>query len=569
MFAHITNNLDVAVSVVAVCVVSLTVPSQYWSVKYICSDIGLFLFAIFAYWVMWRFKRDRDRPKKGCQEACTASILESPVDESELELSAQVASEVVEVIKAEVPQFDVSSQMVVMQKYANERNIAGTMRTFRLIKKNGVPPTSQMYNIVLQAWINCGNVQAAEDLMEEITGAGLADETTYNLLIKVLVATRSLDKANAFFKDMKKASLTPSVGIFDNLLSGFARERRFNESLALLEEMHAGGVLPSNDTLNNIVRLLNGSRNIDQSLARIQQLLLKYNIDAASAASPVPVAMPRLAAVISQTEESKTTCCAHEMQITGSMSQIKAVRKTLKQHGLLDNTESDCSPLDGHWETDHGLTVIVEGKLVRWSAQRASKLSFTNKERTRCTMSLYGEATNGRLVSPATSPHASKSLVWENGDVWQSYEGRVIGQDTFFSQCMTKMVRDQFQDLQYQARSSAMLKCVSRQALNIPVMLEQSIVEFLGNDLYYVRVRFESKSNPSKKVSNDDDDLGPLPFEEEQDTCNAISLRHPRVGLRHCWAEKSDNSYGQRTLVNGQEVNEDDFSRHVQYVCWA
>jgi len=116
----------------------------------------------------------------------------------------------------------------------------------------------------------------------------------------------------------------------------------------------------------------------------------------------------------------------------------------------------------------------------------------------------------------------------------------------------------------YSARAKASLRCVSKQALGLPSILDDTISQFLGNDLYYIRVQFESKWNPS---ALDEDEL-PL-TEADNDICGSLSRRHPRVGLRHCWAERDANKCGQRTLVNGEEVDENAFSRHVRAVQWA
>lgn len=397
--------------------------------------------------------------------------------------------------------------------------------------------------------------------------AGMADEKSYQILIKVLVSSRAIDKAHELFKKMRKSSIRPSVATCNDLLSGFARQSRLSQGMSLLEEMHAEKINASTDTLNIMVKLMNESRNIDQRFARVRNILSKYNLDALAAPAP------RLAAVVAQADGVKAAPCAHEVQITGTLSQIKAVRKTLKQHGFLDNDEKGCSPLDGHWETDHGLTVIIENKIVRWSAQRASKLRFTREDRSACVLTLYGEPTNGRLVEPAMHADATKSIIWDNGDVWHSFDGRIIGKDSFHGQTMSKTLRDEKQDECYRARSDALLKCVSKQALGVDAMLESTLSQYLGNDLYYVRVQFESKWNPTKKAASFDDDddfdMPPLDSEVQEDACHAISRRHPCVGLRHCWAEKNANICGQRTLVNGEEVDEDCFSRHVRAVCWA
>jgi hypothetical protein len=247
------------------------------------------------------------------------------------------------------------------------------------------------------------------------------------------------------------------------------------------------------------------------------------------------------------------------VQITGSLASVKAVRRTLKQNGFFDKNNSVAgiaSPLDGHWETEHGLTVIIEGKMVRWSRQRASKLRFTRPDRRACVLTIYGEPSQGKLLPSALVPGATKSLQWDNGDVWHSHEGRAIGPVMLCSQSMTKASRDECQHVAYRARSSAVLKCVSPKCLHLPVALEEIIKEFLGNDSYYFQVCFTSDWNPACMDA----------IEAEADIFAFISRRHAHVGLRHCWAEKSAGCCGQRTLVNGEEVDEDCFNRHIKAV---
>lgn len=249
--------------------------------------------------------------------------------------------------------------------------------------------------------------------------------------------------------------------------------------------------------------------------------------------------------------------CTHEVNATGTLAQIKALRRTFKQQGFMDQEASDAWPLNGHWETEHGLTVIIEGKMVRWSRQRASKLTFTRKDRRTCMLGVYGEPTPGKLVSPqATNPGATRALKWGNGDVWHSYDGHNLGKNTVYSQTLSKTLRDDMQDDAYRSQADAMIKRVSKHRLGMPAFLEGIVVQFLGNDMYYVRVQFSSKWNPACKC----DDSDPT----EIDLFDSLSRRHPRVGLRHCWAEERAGCCGQRTLVNGEEVSEDILSRHTK-----
>jgi hypothetical protein len=292
-------------------------------------------------------------------------------------------------------------------------------------------------------------------------------------------------------------------------------------------------------------------RSTDDSLSRIRNIILKYDF-----VSRMPCSMPRLAAVVLQAERMANISHTHEIQILGTLARVKAARRTLKQDGFLDRHENVAWPLDGLWETEHGLTVTIEGKMVRWSRQRASRLRLVGPDRRQCLLTIYGELSQGRLVSPGLVPGATKSLQWNNGDVWHAYEGQTIGPISLCSQSMTKTTRDASEDLAHRARARAILKCVSSQGLCIPECLEDTILQFFGSTLYCFQMKFESTWNPSCM------DL----HEAEEDICVSLSRRHPRIGLRHCWAEQKVELCGQRTLVNGDEVDEECFNRHIEVV---
>merc|ERR1719401_3141695 len=322
--------------------------------------------------------------------------------------------------------------------------------------------------------------------------------------------------------------------------------------------MHAEGIQPDNFTLNIIARLFNSSRDTSQNFYRIRQLAHKYDHELLLLAC-----LPRLAAVVLKAEQASNKSLTHEVCIIGSLARVKAARRSLKQDGFFDKDHDPAWPMDGHYETAHGAIVFIEGKMVRWSRKRASRLRFTGTDRRACLLSVNGELCRGELLSPGLVPGAAKSLRWNNGDVWHAYEGRTLGPITVSltvsAQTMSKTSRDAAQDASCRARSEAILKCVSKQGLRLPSHLEVSLKQFFGGDLYKFQVCFESKYNPSRMT----------PREAEADLWASISRCHPRVGLRHCWAERSVRGVGQRTLVNGEEVCEDHFNNHIRAVRMA
>jgi len=481
------------------------------------SDILMFASAMVAFAVLHQMKKSSAHGKITCKEASVAAdkgcafAKESLVSE---EVTPQIEPQPQQVrhqcnsqpeqcqvrhqpnvqpkqqpdiVKIEQPLaivkvFSVSEHVALMKKYAAERNIKKTLCTFQLIKQSGSDLTSSMYNTVMQAWIKCGNVWAAEDLMEEVKTAGMADETSYLIIIKALLMIRDLEKAKGVLQDMGAAGIAPSAAAFDELMRGFARGGLFKEGITLLNEMYDAGVRPSGFTLDTIADLLNSARKVNINCADMRQTLIKYGLQPKDMLIADPSEIPRLVSVIFQAEFfGRAAAYVHAVEIKGSLVHLEAVRRTLRQYGCWDpqQTTNDACSLDYKWAIDQQLDVSIDDRQTS-------------------------------LLSPS----------------------------------MTKTLRDAGQDKAYQTRTTAVLACVSKNGMNLPACVENILTPYLGNDLYYLHMYFESQT-------------------PRADIFDAISCRHPRVGVRHCFAKANIRSCGQRTLANGDEIDEACFNRHL------
>jgi len=180
------------------------------------------------------------------------------------------------------------------------------------------------------------------------------------------------------------------------------------------------------------------------------------------------------------------------IRISGGYSQVKAARRALARRGFLKKSNDGRFPLNGHWETMHGMSVIVEGKLVRWSPKRASRLVFNSVRRDRCSLSLYGETAIGSLVTSIT-PGGHKIMRWSNGDEWYSTGGCSVAGTAILCHSMTKVQRDAVQDEASRAQAAANLRLVARSGLPLPLECLEHVVEFTGSSTYYVDVHFDTK----------------------------------------------------------------------------
>jgi len=225
----------------------------------------------------------------------------------------------------------------------------------------------------------------------------------------------------------------------------------------------------------------------------------------------------------------------NSVHISGSFSQVRAARRTLKKYGTMDSFDCSRFPLNGHWKTEHGLVVVIEKKTVRWTPQRASRLHFTGVDRCSCSLSMYGEAVQGRLVTDLI-PGIAKSLTWSNGTVWHSIDGSIVGQATMLSQTMTDITRDSSCDEVIRSRAAAALTLVSKNGLHLPVDCLHDVMQCIGSTTYSVQLRFRSNEKP------------PWTAAEESDFLSRLAQHHPLCQICHEWSDENQGSRGQRII---------------------
>lgn len=443
------------------------------------ADIAMFLTAMLVYWILHHVKSGALQRKTSGKESCDQ---ECPSDSSDLTVyiqPKQAVSTKQEAIpcgtnsaphhpklqahhKSKVSQqkpvlkikpFNVTEELSLMRNHAASRNIKETLQAFRLIQQNKEPVTSAMHNTVLQAWINCGNIWAAENCLEEMTEAGLVDETSFVILVKALLPIGDIEKARALLEEMKEKVPLPSAATMDELLLSFARAGLLHDGISLLKHMHTVGVAPTAATLCAIAKLVNGARFITERSHELAEVLSKFTFDSKcvdEVSQKYPSELPGLVDLVFQSEEMGAKICIHGVEIKGSLSEIDGLCVTLKQHDF--KSMLGASPLE--------------------------------------------------------------------------------------------VQRDAQQDVAKRAQVAGALRAVSRQGLGLPWNVEEVMLQYLGSEVHFLRLNFQSNSMRAPMVDE-------------------LSCRHPRLGFRHCWVKAGFGTCGQRTISNGEEIDESSFNRHI------
>merc|ERR1719163_1993114 len=76
----------------------------------------------------------------------------------------------------------------------------------------------------------------------------------------------------------KNINISPDEHTYNTVINGCARQGRYDQGVALLEEMCKCGVAPSNFTLSVLVKLASRSRKVDKAFELCETLAKKYNL---------------------------------------------------------------------------------------------------------------------------------------------------------------------------------------------------------------------------------------------------------------------------------------------------
>jgi pentatricopeptide repeat protein len=158
------------------------------------------------------------------------------------------------------------------------------MALYDEMRSRGIACNNIAYNTMLNAFAHCGAMHRVPQLLEDMKCADPPvepDVVTFSTIVKGYCASGNLDKGLHLLQEMRKGDkLAHDEVMYNSLLDGCARERRGDEALRLLDDMHDSGVAPSNCTLSILVRLLGRTRRLPQAFAMVETLCSEHGIRA-------------------------------------------------------------------------------------------------------------------------------------------------------------------------------------------------------------------------------------------------------------------------------------------------
>ena len=151
-------------------------------------------------------------------------------------------------------------------------------RAFQLFQeyKEINKPDQIIYNCLLDACVNAGDIKKAHELLQEMRlniDTIKLDEITYNTLIKGCGKTKKLADAIFFFEEMKKSGICPNRITYNSLIDTYVKAGKMNEGWRFYEEMIKNNITADNFTYSIIINGIKTNHTNKEELSKALNLL--------------------------------------------------------------------------------------------------------------------------------------------------------------------------------------------------------------------------------------------------------------------------------------------------------
>jgi len=202
-----------------------------------------------------------------CEEAC--DIYEKDFAPAGIQpdahLSEVLMKAAVKTGKGDLAQtlFDKAPSDASASKYVAEiklcsrkRDLRGALGVFNKMKGSGIPLNTLVYNCLLDACVQCGDLAGALEHFEQMKKMDFVDVVSYNTVLKAYLGLSKIEEAQKLLKEMAARGLPANKVTYNELLHArvLAKDRR--GMWALLDEMRSCGVKANAVTCSILLKSL-------------------------------------------------------------------------------------------------------------------------------------------------------------------------------------------------------------------------------------------------------------------------------------------------------------------------
>lgn len=132
------------------------------------------------------------------------------------------------------------SYSVLLKGYGRARKLNTVKKTLGVMRQQGVKFDNVTYNTAVDAFVRCGELSAARELVEDKEYAGLRDTRTFNTLLKGLAREGRVEEAFSVRDDICALGLVPNEVTQNSLVDACVIVGDFDAAMRLADEMAPG-----------------------------------------------------------------------------------------------------------------------------------------------------------------------------------------------------------------------------------------------------------------------------------------------------------------------------------------
>ncbi|KAK3437012.1 hypothetical protein EUGRSUZ_C01810 [Eucalyptus grandis] len=135
----------------------------------------------------------------------------------------------------------------------------------------------KLLEILLDSLCKEGHVRVASQYFSDTRGLNsnwIPSIRVYNILLNGWLRSKNLECAEAFWAEMKRESVKPTVVTYGTLVEGYCRMQRVERAMELIDEMKREGIEPNAVAFNPIIDALAEAGKFEEALGMLERFLV-------------------------------------------------------------------------------------------------------------------------------------------------------------------------------------------------------------------------------------------------------------------------------------------------------
>lgn len=170
----------------------------------------------------------------------------------------------------------------MIKGYGMEKQLDKALELFNEMPSEGVEYNIITFNSILEACVKCGNVQAAEGLLQQMMSPESTlqpDLISFSTLIKGYCQSGEIDKALSFAESLRARGLSCDELVYNTLMDGCVKVGDLTTGIGLFEEMVQLGLRPSAITSSILGRLYQRAGYEDCANEKVNELYMQFGVE--------------------------------------------------------------------------------------------------------------------------------------------------------------------------------------------------------------------------------------------------------------------------------------------------